>query len=130
MRGLQKMVDGDRNCIDVLTQVQQRHAVQRRLDGTHLLGTSYLAMALAGFLIGWLFQVLGLVPAHHFITAFQTPPSWNYTTLLDLAALALAVVLGWRFLTTGGMAMLRAMERAPSPEHAMVHDHHEHHHHH
>ncbi len=96
----------------------------------YLLGTSYLAMALAGFLIGWLFQVLGLVPSHHFIAAFQTRPSWNYTTFLDLAALALAAVLGWRFLTTGGMAMLRAMESAPSPEHAMVHDHHEHHHHH
>jgi uncharacterized protein len=96
----------------------------------YLLGTSYLAMALAGFLIGWLFQVLGLVPAHHFITAFQTPPSWNYTTFLDLAALALAAVLGWRFLTTGGIAMLRAMESTPGPEHAMVHDHHEHDHHH
>ena len=96
----------------------------------YLLGTSYLAMALAGFLIGWLFQVLGLVPAHHFIEAFQTRPSWNYTTFLDLAALALVAVLGWRFLTTGGMAMLRAMESASSPEDAMVHDHHEHHHHH
>ncbi len=96
----------------------------------YLLGTSYLAMALAGFLVGWLFGVLGLVPAHHFIAAFQTRPSWNYTTFLDLAALALVAVLGWRFLTTGGMAMLRAMERAPSPEDAMVHDHHEHHHHH
>jgi uncharacterized protein len=96
----------------------------------YLLGTSYLAMALAGFLIGWLFQVLGLVPAHHFITAFQTPPSWNYTTFLDFAALALAAVLGWRFLTTGGVAMLRSMESTPGPEHAMVHDHHEHDHHH
>jgi uncharacterized protein len=96
----------------------------------YLLGTSYLAMALAGFLIAGLFQLLGLVPAHHFIAAFQTRPSWNYTTLLDLAALALAAVLGWRFLTTGGMAMLRAMESGPAPEHAMVHDHHVHDHHH
>jgi uncharacterized protein len=96
----------------------------------YLLATSYLAMALAGFLIGWLFQVLGLVPAHHFIAAFQTAPSWNYTTFLDLAALALTAVLGWRFLTTGGMAMLRAMESGPRPEHAMVHDHHGHDHHH
>src|SRR5690348_10256835 len=96
----------------------------------YLLGTSYLAMALAGFLIGGLFQLLGIVPAHTFITAFQTAPAWNYTTFLDVAALALAAVLGWRFVTTGGVAMLRSMESAPSPEHAMVHDHHEHHHHH
>ena len=96
----------------------------------YLLGTSYLAMVLAGFLIGWLFQLVGIVPAHHFIAAFQTRPSWNYTTFLDLAALALAAVMGWRFLTTGGMTMLRAMESGPGPEDAMVHDHHEHDHHH
>src|SRR5690242_732421 len=43
--------------------------------GLYLLGTSYLAMALAGFLIGGLFQLLGIVPAHTFITAFQTAPA-------------------------------------------------------
>jgi uncharacterized protein len=96
----------------------------------YVLGTSYVAMALAGFLIGELFNLVGLVPAHHFIAAFQAPPQWNYTTFLDLAAIALAVVLGWRFVTTGGVDMLRMMEGAPSAEHAMVHDHDEHHHHH
>jgi uncharacterized protein len=99
----------------------------------YLLGTSYLAMVVAGLAIGGLFQVLGLAPAHHFVAVFQTGPSWNYTTFLDLAALALALVLGWRFLRTGGIAMLRAMESAPAPGHEMVHDHHgqhEHEHHH
>jgi Cu+-exporting ATPase len=44
---------------------------------------------------------------------FQTRPSWNYTTFLDFAALAVAAVLGWRFLRTGGPAMLRAMGASP-----------------
>ena len=96
----------------------------------YLLGTSYLAMVAAGFVIGGVFQVFGLAPAHHFIAVFQTGPSWNYTTFLDLAALALALVLGWRFVRTGGIAMLRAMENAPAPGHEMVHDHHAHHEHH
>jgi uncharacterized membrane protein YraQ (UPF0718 family) len=96
----------------------------------YLLATSYVAMVVAGFVIGAVFQALGLVPTHHFIEAFQAAPSWNYTTFLDLAALVVCAALGWRFLTTGGVAMLRAMESAPGPEHAMVHDHHEHHHHH
>ena len=97
----------------------------------YLLGASYAAMVLAGLVIGGLFQLLGLVPAHHFIAAFQTPPSWNYTTFLDLAALALAGVLGWRFLRTGGREMLRAMEAPATPGHEMVHHHdHEHHDHH
>jgi uncharacterized membrane protein YraQ (UPF0718 family) len=95
----------------------------------YLLGVSYVAMVLAGFVIGGLFQLAGLVPAHHQILVFQTRPSWDYTTFLDLAALALAVVLGWRFLRTGGVAMLRAMNGGPTAGHEMVHDHDEHHHH-
>ncbi|HKW72487.1 MAG TPA: permease [Candidatus Dormibacteraeota bacterium] len=75
----------------------------------YLLGVSYAAMALAGFLIGGAFQLLGLAPAHFQVNVFETRPSWNYTTVLDLASLALIVVLGWRFLTSGGPQMLRAM---------------------
>jgi uncharacterized membrane protein YraQ (UPF0718 family) len=96
----------------------------------YLLGVSYVAMVLAGLAVGGLFEGLRLAPAHHFITAFQAAPSWNYTTFLNLAALVVVVVLGWRFVTTGGIAMLRTMESAPSPGHEMVHDHHDHQHHH
>ena len=92
----------------------------------YLLATSYIAMALAGFVIGELFQLFGLTPVHHFIAVFQTSPSWNYTTFLDIATLALIALLGWRFLRTGGVEMLRAMEN-PSAAHA--HEHHEHHDH-
>src|SRR5438132_3308398 len=95
----------------------------------YLLAASYGPMVVAGFVIGGLFQLLGLVPAHHFIAVFQTRPSWNYTTFLDLAALVLAAVLGWRFLRTGGVEMLRAMNSAPGAGHEMVHDHHDHEHH-
>src|SRR6266571_3101695 len=108
--------------------------IYRRYYGTrmslYLLATSYGAMVVAGFAIGGLFQLLGLVPAHHFIAVFQTRPSWNYTTFLDLAALVLAAGLGWRFFTTGGVEMLRAMESAPAAGHEMVHDHDDHHDHH
>jgi len=97
----------------------------------YLLGTSYLAMVLAGLIVGGLFQLLGLVPAHQHIEAFQARPSWNYTTFLDIAALALAGVLGWRFLRTGGREMLRMMEAAPTGGHEMAHhDHHADHDHH
>ena len=97
----------------------------------YLLVISYGAMVLAGLVIGALFQVLGLVPTHHVIEAFQTRPSWNYTTFLDLAALGLALILGWRFVRTGGLEMLKAMETGPPGGHAMSqHDHHAEHHHH
>ncbi len=81
----------------------------------YLLGASYVSMAVAGFVIGGIFQLLGLTPAHHPIAVFQTPPAWNYTTVLDLAFLGLALVLGWRFLRTGGLDMLRAMEHPAGP---------------
>jgi uncharacterized membrane protein YraQ (UPF0718 family)/YHS domain-containing protein len=76
----------------------------------YLLGTTYVAMVLAGLIVGGLFQVLGLTPAHHFLPVFETRPSWNYNTFLNIAFLALAALLGWRFLRTGGVDMLRAMD--------------------
>jgi uncharacterized membrane protein YraQ (UPF0718 family) len=96
----------------------------------YLLATSYAAMVAAGLLIGLVFQVLGLVPEHHFIAVFEARPGWNYTTVLDLVALALAAILGWRFVSSGGLEMLRAMGSAPTSGHEMAHhDHHAGHHH-
>jgi hypothetical protein len=94
----------------------------------YLLALSYVAMALAGFLIGGAFQLLGLAPTNHHLTVFETQPSWNYTTFLDLAFLVLMAVLGWRFVTTGGIEMLRAHSRRPEPGANLVHSgHHSHH---
>ena len=101
-------------------------------NALYLLAVSYAAMALAGFLIGGAFNLLGLAPAHHHVTALQTAPSWDYATVLDLVSLAVIAGLGWRFLRTGGPAMLRAMS-SPSGHvhaHAGERDHHEHDEHH
>jgi len=88
----------------------------------YLLVTSFLAMVLAGFLIGGAFQLLGLTPAHHPVTVFETPPSWNYTTFLDLAFLVLIAVMAWRFFNTGGVEMLRAMAVPADQKADLVHD--------
>ena len=79
----------------------------------YLLAVSYVTMALAGFLIASAFQLLGIAPKHFHVAVFETRPTWNYTTFLDIAFLALMAVMGWRFLTTGGPAMLRAMALVP-----------------
>ncbi|MGH7869094.1 MAG: permease [Candidatus Dormibacteraceae bacterium] len=76
----------------------------------YLLVVSYVAMASSGLVIGLVFQALGLAPAHHPVQVFENHPGWNYTTFLDIGFLGLAAVLGWRFLRTGGLAMLRMME--------------------
>jgi len=88
---------------------------------------SYAAMAVAGFTIGLLFQVLGLVPAHHPVVALTSPPSLNYTSVLNVIFLAIMALLGWRFLRTDGLAMLRMMEApAVTPTDVAPHQHHEH----
>jgi len=86
----------------------------------YLLAVSYVAMALAGFLIGLLFQALGIVPSHHVVTALFSAPALNYTSVLNVVFLLIMAVLGWRFLRTGGPEMLRMME-TPTPDHAEHH---------
>ena len=94
----------------------------------YLLGVSYAAMALAGLLIGLLFKLLGIVPAHRAVIALQTGPTLNYTSVLNVIFLGVMALLGWRFLRTGGLEMLRMMEGASvsSADDAASH-HHEHH---
>jgi len=88
----------------------------------YLLAVSYGAMAVAGFLIGGAFQLLGLAPTNHEVAIFETQPTWNYTTFLNLAFLLLMGVLAWRFVTTGGIEMLRAHARRPQAGAQLVQD--------
>src|SRR6202521_2266395 len=88
----------------------------------YLLAASYIAMALAGFLVGGAFQLLGLAPTNHHVTVFETQPSLNYTTFLDIAFLILMAAMAWRFLRTGGPEMLRGHARGPEPDAKLVHD--------
>ena len=75
----------------------------------YLLVVSYAAMALAGFVVGLLFQLLGIVPAHRHVLALIQGPSLNYTAVLNVIFLAVMALLGWRFLRSGGLEMLRMM---------------------
>ncbi len=89
----------------------------------YLLAVSYVAMALAGFVIGLAFNLLGIAPPHVHVAALETRPAWNYTTFLDLVFLVVVAALLWRFLRTGGPAMLRMMS---APQGHSAHDHHDH----
>ena len=88
----------------------------------YLLAVSYAAMALSGFLIGGAFQLFGWAPTNHHVTIFETRPSWNYTTFLDFGFLILMAVLAWRFVTTGGIEMLRAHSHRPAEGSVLVRD--------
>jgi uncharacterized membrane protein YraQ (UPF0718 family) len=83
-----------------------------------LLGTFYAAMVGAGYLVELLFGVAGLIPAQRAALVMDEGISWNYTTWLNIAFLALTAVLIVRFVRTGGIAMLRMMGGSPERPHS------------
>jgi len=85
-----------------------------------LLVTFYVAMAGAAFVVEAVFTVLGLVPQQREARVAEASITWNYTTWLNIVFLAVAALLVWRFLKTGGPDMLRMMNR---PMHGHAHGH-------
>jgi hypothetical protein len=87
--------------------------IYRKYYGTRMtlfiLGTFYVTMVLAGYIIEFLFSGLGLVPRGRHARVVETSVQWNYTTVLDIVFLVVAAALVYRFLRTGGVPMLRAM---------------------
>jgi uncharacterized membrane protein YraQ (UPF0718 family) len=80
-----------------------------------LLVTFYTAMAGAALIVELVFGALGLIPAERRAKVVEASLTWNYTTWLNLIFLALAAMLIWRFVRTGGPHMLRMMN-APAQE--------------
>lgn len=84
----------------------------------------YLAMVLAGYIVEILFAATGLTPDRQMAHMPDEGITWNYTTWLNLLFLALAAVLVWRFIRTGGVAMLAMMGGAPDTGDSGEHHHH------
>jgi uncharacterized membrane protein YraQ (UPF0718 family) len=75
--------------------------------------TFYATMVLAGYAVELIFQLAHLVPRERNASVIEASISWNYTTWLNIAFLALAAALLVRFFTAGGMPMLRMMGGSP-----------------
>jgi uncharacterized membrane protein YraQ (UPF0718 family) len=89
-----------------------------------ILATFYAAMVSAGLIVDLIFKPLGLERTARNAKVVEASVSLNYTTVLNIIFLALAAVLVWRFLRTGGLSMLRAMNKpidAPQHQHGMAH---------
>ncbi|MFF7406719.1 permease [Streptomyces murinus] len=78
-----------------------------------LFATFFAAIAVAGYVVEFLFGGLGLIPDQATARLPEEGIRWNYTTWLNIAFLLLAASLVIRFLRTGGAAMLRAMGGGP-----------------
>lgn len=78
----------------------------------------YAAMVGAGYVIELLFGALHLIPTTRAASVLEQGIGWNYTSWLDLIAIAASALLFWRFVKTGGPEMLRMMERPAEQGHA------------
>jgi uncharacterized membrane protein YraQ (UPF0718 family) len=75
-----------------------------------ILGVFYLAMAVAALVIELLFSSLGLIPQQRQAQVVEASIAFNYTTVLNIVFLAIAVFLLVRFFRTGGRGMLAHMQ--------------------
>src|SRR5467141_2325957 len=96
--------------------------IYRKYYGLKMAGflffTFYAAMAGAALIVELVFGTLGLVPAERNARVVEASLTWNYTSWLNIAFLVLAAALVWRFFTTGGLAMLRMMNKPAVMDHA------------
>jgi len=88
-----------------------------------LLATFYGTMVAAGLIVEFVFQGLGLARTERNAKVEMASVHWNYTTVLNIVFLALAAVLVWRFLRTGGLPMLRMMNKPMQPQVGERHGH-------
>jgi uncharacterized membrane protein YraQ (UPF0718 family) len=80
--------------------------------------TFFAAMAAAALVVELLFAGLGLIPAERSAKVEMAHVSWDYTTILNIVFLLLAAALVWRFLRTGGLSMLKAMNKPLAGAHS------------
>jgi len=73
-------------------------------------GTFYIAMSGGALAIEFLFQAAGWIPQERNTQILETAVTLNYTTILNLLFLSIAILLVFRFLRTGGPAMMRHMK--------------------
>src|SRR5579859_2649828 len=96
--------------------------IYRKYYGWRVMGyillTFYITMAAAGYVVEFLFQALGIIPMNRNVVAITGGVQWNYTSVLNIIFLLLAAILVIRFIRTGGVSMLRMMNK---PAHDMSH---------
>jgi uncharacterized membrane protein YraQ (UPF0718 family) len=95
--------------------------IYRKYYGLKMAGflfvTFYAAMAGAALIAELIFGALDLIPVQRNARVAEASVTWNYTTWLNIFFLILAALLVWRFLKTGGPAMLRMMNRPAASGH-------------
>ena len=77
-------------------------------------GIFFATMVVTGYLVEFGFGGLGLIPATRAAKVTDQGITWNYTTVLNIIFLLLAVALLVRFFRSGGARMLKSMGGRPA----------------
>ncbi len=89
-----------------------------------LLLSFYATMVVAGLIVEFVFDGLGLIPSERNAKVIEASVTLNYTTILNIVFLALGALLLWRYFTRGGgLRMLKMMNAPMAHEHAHGHGH-------
>jgi uncharacterized protein len=95
-------------------------AIYRKYYGTRMmlfvLGSFYVTMVSAGYVIELVFGALGLVPSARHAKIAEVALRWDYTTVLNIVFVVVAVALGVRFVRSGGRPMLKMMGGGPTDD--------------
>lgn len=95
--------------------------IYRKYYGTRMmlfiLLSFYVTMVAAGWLVELIFGSLGIIPVAHHLASITHKISLNYTSILNIIFIVVAVILVVRFIKTGGRSMLKMMNgAAPKPD--------------
>ena len=85
--------------------------------------SSYVAIVLSGYFTEILFGSLNLIPAERNALITSGGISFNYTSILNIIFIILAVLLVIRFYKTGGMKMLKTMKEPVKQDEPSSHHH-------
>jgi uncharacterized membrane protein YraQ (UPF0718 family) len=93
-------------------------AIYRKYYGTRMmlfvLGSFYVTMVSAGYVVEFVFGGLGLVPTSRHAKIGEVTLHWDYTAVLNIVFVLVALGLVIRFVRTGGRPMLKMMGGAPA----------------
>jgi len=78
---------------------------------SYILVTFYVTMAAAGYIVEFLFAALHIIPTNRQIAIITGGFRWNYTSWLNIIFLIIAIVLVYRFIKSGGLPMLKMMDK-------------------
>lgn len=104
--GVISFIFADLIAIQILNIYRKYYGVK---VSAYILITFYAAMVIAGYAVEILFGVLGIIPKERIFAVVIEGISWNYTSILNILFLLLGVLLVWKFVRTGGIAMLKMM---------------------